>query len=140
MRALRPSTFVVRWYSSSSGGVAPASPATAATGDGSASAMGPQSGVPLKSVPELYRDLMRLCQYVGGSSAKGDALRGSVRAEFRKNAGETDEDAIEAQKFAAIRAMSNYLLLSSSSSDDKLKAAMRKSAESVAEQERKAHE
>ena len=118
----------------------PAAAPTAGGGSAAPADMGPTSGVPLKTVPELYRDLLRLCQYVGGSSAKGDALRSTVRSEFRRNAGETDPETIEVQKFSAIRAMSNYLLLSSTGSDEKLKAAMRKSAESQAAQERNAAE
>lgn len=63
---------------------------------------------------------MRLAKRVGGNSAKGNAIRAMVRAEFQKNRDETDPDKVAEQKASAMRALSNYLLHASASSDPRL--------------------
>lgn len=75
-----------------------------------------------RTVPQLYRDCLRLIQHVApGSSKKGIAVRTIVRNQFRKN---TDPDKIELYKADAIRALSNYLLAMNISKDDKAKTAV----------------
>jgi len=59
-------------------------------------------------------------------SPKALALRRMVRTEFAKNAMETDPDKVEKLKFAAVRAMSNYLLLESTERDPALKERVNK--------------
>ena len=76
------------------------------------------------SVTKLYRDCLRLCFHIGGRSAKGDALRSTVRGEFRKNMGETDPVKIENLKLAAVRGLSNYLTLESGAKDPRIAANM----------------
>jgi len=49
-----------------------------------------------------------------------------VRTEFTKHAKETDPDKVEKLKFAAVRAMSNYLLLESTERDPVLKERVNK--------------
>ena len=61
---------------------------------------------------------MRTANHIAGNSAKGHALKTMIRTEFRKNAAVTDEDKIEELKFAAVRGMSNYLLLVASTKED----------------------
>ena len=71
---------------------------------------------------QLYRDCLRLAKRVGGRSAK-EAM---VRAEFKKNRDERDPDMIAEQKASAMRALSNYLLHASASTDPRLAAAKSK--------------
>jgi hypothetical protein len=49
------------------------------------------------------------------------SLRRVIGAEFRKNAGETDADKVEAMKFNAVRALSNFLLYEASTKDEQMK-------------------
>ena len=72
---------------------------------------------------QLYRDCLRLAKRVGGRSAKGTAIRAMVRAEFQKNRDERDPDVVADQKASAMRALSNYLLHASASTDPRLAAA-----------------
>ena len=77
---------------------------------------------PLKTVPQLFRDCLRLVNHVAGrDSAKGINLRKIVGSEFRKNKNEEDEATIDALKGNAVRALSNYLMLSSLSKDKSFK-------------------
>ena len=75
---------------------------------------------------QLYRDCLRLAKRVGGRSAKGAAIQAMVRAEFKKNRDERDPDMIAEQKASAMRALSNYLLHASASTDPRLAAAKSK--------------
>ena len=79
-------------------------------------------GGPIRSIPELFRDCLRLVNHVAGgrTSAKGVALRKIVASEFRKNSEVKDEQAIEALRGNAVRALSNYLMLQSLGKDDNL--------------------
>jgi hypothetical protein len=73
---------------------------------------------PLKTVPQLLRDCLRLINHVAGKgSIKGQKLRTIVAGEFRKNAKVTSEEDIIALKGNAVRALSNYLMLESLSKD-----------------------
>ncbi len=54
-------------------------------------------------------------------SPKAANLRRVIGVEFRKNAGETDPDKVEAMKFNAVRALSNYLLYDAASKDEQMK-------------------
>ena len=69
-----------------------------------------------KSVRMLYRDCLRVCKHMGGSSPKAMATRALVRAEFRKNMHETDAEKIADMKFAAVRGLANYLVVVSEKS------------------------
>ena len=77
---------------------------------------------------QLYRDCLRLAKRVGGRSTKGAVIRTMIRAEFKKNAKETDPEAVAAQKASAMRALSNYLL--HTSDDPRLAAAKNKTGHS----------
>ncbi len=44
-----------------------------------------------------------------------------IGGEFRKNAGETDLEKVEALKFNAVRALSNFLLYEASTKDEQMK-------------------
>jgi len=61
---------------------------------------------------KLYRDCLRLIRHVApGRSAKALALRKTVRTEFSKRRDLADEKEVEQSKEAAVRALSNYLLM-----------------------------
>eukprot|EP00803_Ostreobium_quekettii_P011599 evm.model.scf_778.4 EVM.evm.TU.scf_778.4 scf_778:35356-36108(-) len=60
------------------------------------------------TVPKLYRDCLRLAQYLGSKQGNTAALVSEIQATFRKNKGEKDPDKIEAMKEAAIRGLMNY--------------------------------
>ena len=73
-----------------------------------------------RTTAQLYRDCLRLATHLGGRSAKGIALRSTIKAEFIKNKNETNPNAIAEQKNAAMRALSNYLVYASSAKDERL--------------------
>ena len=75
-------------------------------------------GQPLKSVPALFRDCLRLVNHVAGKNgAKSVNIKKIVGGEFRKNMQVTDAATIDALRGNAVRALSNYLMLSSMSKD-----------------------
>lgn len=61
------------------------------------------------SVIKLYRDCMRLADYISTQSGNRQILRDQVRQAFKKNKDETDTEKIEEQKEAAVRGLSNYM-------------------------------
>mmetsp|Transcript_8860 Transcript_8860/g.15607 ORF Transcript_8860/g.15607 Transcript_8860/m.15607 type:complete len:94 (+) Transcript_8860:201-482(+) len=73
-----------------------------------------------KSVPQLYRDSLRLIRHIAGNSPKAQNLRQVVGQEFRRSADETDENKIEALKYNAVRALSNYLLYEAAAKDEQM--------------------
>jgi hypothetical protein len=78
---------------------------------------------PLKTVPQLFRDCLRLVNHVAGKdSAKSINIRKIVGGEFRKNKDEKNADVIDGLRGNAVRALSNYLMLSSLSKDKSFKA------------------
>ena len=60
---------------------------------------------------KLYRDCLRLADYVGTLQGNRGTLLNMVRSQFRKHAGETDEEKIVGFKEDAMRAMGNYALM-----------------------------
>lgn len=72
-----------------------------------------------KSTPQIYRDCLRLVKHMAGKSSKATALNRIISAEFKKNAKIIDEDKIEALKSNAVRGLSNYLMIESSSKDER---------------------
>lgn len=72
-----------------------------------------------KSTPQIYRDCLRLIKHISGKSKKSEAVSRIVRNEFKKHAALEDEAAIEKLKSNAIRGLSNYLLMESSSKDER---------------------
>ena len=75
---------------------------------------------------QLYRDCLRLVRYVApGTSKKNIALSRIVRQEFAKNRDVTDETQIQTLQANAIRALSNYLVFSSSNQDPKVTQAVK---------------
>jgi hypothetical protein len=74
-----------------------------------------------RTTQQLYRDCLRLVSHVAGKSKKGDQLRLIVGKEFRKNAAVADPLAIEALKSNGVRALANYLMMESTTRDDKFK-------------------
>jgi len=75
----------------------------------------------VRSSPQLFRDCLRLVNHIAGKSKKGTQLTQIVRGEFRRNAKETDPARIESLKSNAIRALANYLMIESSSRDERFK-------------------
>lgn len=73
-----------------------------------------------RTTPQLYRDCLRLIRHIAGNSAKATNLQRIVGSEFRKNAQVTDPVAIDGMKSNAIRALANYLMIESTSKDEKL--------------------
>lgn len=61
----------------------------------------------------LYRDCLRLIDYMAGKSRKSDRLREIIRGEFEKNRNETDQEKIEQLKGCAVQGLSNYLTIES---------------------------
>lgn len=51
-----------------------------------------------KSVPQVYRDCLRLIDHIGGQSRKAEQMRKLVANEFRAHAEEKDETKIESLK------------------------------------------
>lgn len=70
-----------------------------------------------KTTPQIYRDCLRLIKHIAGRSKKSDALKSIVRNEFKKNAAVKDEATIERLKSNAVRGLSNYLMMESSTKD-----------------------
>jgi hypothetical protein len=61
------------------------------------------------SVKKLYKDLMRLAQYMGSrNGGNAGPLREQVRQAFKANMRELDEEKIVEQKEAALRALGNF--------------------------------
>eukprot|EP00889_Picochlorum_renovo_P005596 jgi/Picre1/32626/NNA_007972.t1 len=61
------------------------------------------------TVIKLYRDCLRLADYISTKGGNRLVLRTQVREAFRKNKDETDPEEIEKQKDAAVRGLSNYM-------------------------------
>lgn len=61
------------------------------------------------TVIKLYRDCLRLADYISTQGGNRRVLRDQVRQAFRKNKDETDPQKIEEQKEAAVRGLSNYM-------------------------------
>ncbi|KAK9916359.1 hypothetical protein WJX75_001772 [Coccomyxa subellipsoidea] len=61
------------------------------------------------TVKRLYKDCLRLADYIGTQGGNRAVLRQQVQVAFRKNVGETDPEKIEEQKQAAFRGLSNYM-------------------------------
>ena len=70
-----------------------------------------------RSALHLFRDCIRLAHHIGGDSVKGTALKAMVRAEFEKGRNETDSQKIDVLKGAAIRGLSNYMLMANAAKD-----------------------
>ena len=78
-----------------------------------------QPGIMRTSI-QLFRDALRLANHIAGkSSPKGRQLVSIIRAEFKKNKDENDVAKIEAHKGAAIRGLATYLMMESSSRDER---------------------
>ncbi|GAQ91303.1 hypothetical protein KFL_007610060 [Klebsormidium nitens] len=58
----------------------------------------------------LYRDCLRMADYLGRKQGNRAVLREQVRLQFKKNMDERDPDKIQAQKEAAVRGLSNYMV------------------------------
>ncbi|KAL7570880.1 hypothetical protein ACA910_018943 [Epithemia clementina (nom. ined.)] len=80
-----------------------------------------------RTVPQLYRDCLRLVRHVapGQTAGKALALRSMVRSEFRKPLGDNAQEVLESRKANAIRALSNYMLTVAAPKDEKLKTVMK---------------
>jgi hypothetical protein len=72
-----------------------------------------------KSTPQIYRDCLRLIKHIAGNSKKAAALQQVVRIEFKRNAAVADEATVEKLKSNAVRGLSNYLMMESSSKDER---------------------
>ncbi|KAJ1407032.1 hypothetical protein B484DRAFT_307577, partial [Ochromonadaceae sp. CCMP2298] len=72
-----------------------------------------------KSTPQIYRDCLRLIKHIAGNSKKAAALQQVVRIEFKRNAAVAEEAAVEKLKSNAVRGLSNYLMMESSSKDER---------------------
>ena len=70
-----------------------------------------------RSSLHLFRECLRLAHHIGGNSAKGKMLKTMVRTEFNKGMSETNPEKIDAMKGAAIRGLSNYMLMANAAKD-----------------------
>ena len=70
-----------------------------------------------RSSLHLFRDCLRLAHHIGGNSTKGKMLKTMVRTEFNKGMSETNPEKIDAMKGAAIRGLSNYMLMANAAKD-----------------------
>lgn len=61
------------------------------------------------TVVKLYRDLLRLADYVSLQTGNRHTLRKTVIDQFRRNAAETDPKKVEEHRQAAVRALNNYM-------------------------------
>jgi len=66
-----------------------------------------------KTVPQVYRDCLRLIDHLAGRSRKGDHMRTLVARQFRKHADVKDLDRIEVLKRNAMSGLANYLTMES---------------------------
>lgn len=51
-----------------------------------------------KTVPQVYRDCLRLIEHIGGRSRKAEQMRALVQRQFRAHAQERDDKKIEELK------------------------------------------
>ncbi|DBB07932.1 hypothetical protein WJX82_002551 [Trebouxia sp. C0006] len=63
------------------------------------------------TVTKLYRDCLRLADYVGTKGGNAAIIKKQVQQQFQRNATETDPTKIAEQKDAAIRGLSNYMFM-----------------------------
>mmetsp|Transcript_2449 Transcript_2449/g.7071 ORF Transcript_2449/g.7071 Transcript_2449/m.7071 type:complete len:91 (+) Transcript_2449:138-410(+) len=61
------------------------------------------------STLKLYRDALRLADYLSRKQGNRAVLRDQVRQAFRTNMDETDPQKIEAMRKSAIQGLSNYM-------------------------------
>lgn len=73
-----------------------------------------------KTATQLFRDLMRLAEHVGGRGVRGDKIKTMVRAEFRKHSGEKDPEKVEQLLGTARSALTNYLVMDNLAREGKL--------------------
>ena len=62
------------------------------------------------AVRTLYRDCMRLTYHIAARSAKGEAMRQMVRAQFKAQMHVTDEQEVRRLKMLAIAGIQNYVI------------------------------
>ncbi|KAK3238311.1 putative zinc metalloprotease egy1, chloroplastic [Cymbomonas tetramitiformis] len=62
----------------------------------------------LRNVIHIYRNCMRLADYIAMKQGGKEALRSQVRTSFKKNMQETNPELIEEHINSAIRGLSNY--------------------------------
>jgi hypothetical protein len=93
------------------------SPITLQTASFNASATPPSNPAMQRNINRpatgLYRDCLRLIDYMAGKSRKSDRLREIIRGEFEKNSTETDPQKIEQLKGSAVQGLANYLTIES---------------------------
>lgn len=82
-------------------------------------AMPPNNANPMQFLLDnplkLYRDCMRLADLLAAKQGyPRDVLRATVRAPWRANQKETDVEKVEAQRAAAVRGLSNYMMYEAS--------------------------
>lgn len=63
------------------------------------------------TVTKLYRDCLRLADYVGTKGGNASIIKKQVQQQFQRNASESDPTKIAEQKEAAIRGLSNYMFM-----------------------------
>eukprot|EP00850_Spirogloea_muscicola_P009735 SM000055S18269 [mRNA] locus=s55:406195:407231:+ [translate_table: standard] len=61
------------------------------------------------NVRRLYRDCLRLAEYLGSRQGNTTILVEQVRSQFKKNMHETDPNKIKEHKEAAVRGLSNFM-------------------------------
>ena len=59
---------------------------------------------------KLYRDCMRLTYHIAAQSAKGDAMRSMIRAQFRAQKDVTDPQEIARLKMLGVVGLQNYVI------------------------------
>ena len=87
-----------------------------APGDGGPSTPGPGGGMGAASsaddIPtlKLYRDCMKLTYHIAAQSAKGNAMRSMIRAQFRAQMHVDDPKEISRLKMLAMVGLQNYVI------------------------------
>eukprot|EP00741_Cyanophora_paradoxa_P011804 tig00020564_g11408.t1 len=66
---------------------------------------------------QLFRDCIRLADYLGTKGANGNALKRHVRNEFKKHMFESNPEKIEQLRENAFRGLQNYLMYEAQSPD-----------------------
>lgn len=61
-------------------------------------------------VRKLYRDCLKLSYHIAARSAKGEAMRQMVRAQFKAQMHVTDAAEINRLKMLAVKALQNYVI------------------------------
>lgn len=81
----------------------------------------PGSAAHMKTGVHLYRDCLRLVKHIAGTSKKAVNIKRIVKMEFKKHEKVVDQAVITGLKSNAVRGLANYLMIESTSKDERFK-------------------